>query len=212
VRCPFDELFLKYDRWYDEPFGRSAYALELGCLRELVGRCERALEVGVGTGRFAASLGIRFGIDPSENMLRVAKGRGITVVRGVGESLPFREKSFELVLLVATLCFVSDPLGVLREARRVLKGGGKLVLGLILKESSWADFYMKKASSGHPIYEIARFYSMGEVREMLSDAGFRIVKVLSTLIAEPQDTRPVERSSTVEGTHPHAGFTCISAA
>lgn len=53
-----------------------------------------SLEIGVGTGRFAEALGIEYGVDVSGRVLELAKRRGITVVEGSGENLPFRDESF----------------------------------------------------------------------------------------------------------------------
>jgi len=208
---PFDPLALKYDLWYEGPFGRSAFELEVGCLRELGERFNNSLEVGVGTGRFAGALGVEFGVDPSVEMLRFAKERGIRCVQGVGESLPFKEGVFDRVLVVVSICFVKDPARVMEECRRVLKKEGYLLLGLILRESKWADFYIQKAREGHPIYRHATFYSFEQVKSMLKGAGFRIDKVLSTLIEEPQDEKPVSNRCVVEGFDPISGFTCIRA-
>jgi hypothetical protein len=47
------------------------------------------VEIGVGTGRFAEPLGIRVVIEPSKAMRRMAQKRGIEVIDGVAESLPF---------------------------------------------------------------------------------------------------------------------------
>ncbi len=74
--------------------------------------------MGVGTGRFAAPLGLRAGVDPAREMLRLAP-RELDLVEGVGEMLLLRSRAFPCVLLVVTLCFVQDPAAVLREAMRV---------------------------------------------------------------------------------------------
>ena len=208
---PFDRLADKYDRWYETPFGRSAYELELSCLRSLTGSFERGLEIGVGTGRFASALGVEFGADPSYEMLTLAKGRGIKGVQGVGESLPFKDESFDLVLIVISICFVKDPFVVLGECKRVLKEGGRLVLGFIPKESKWADFYLRKAQEGHPIYKHAQFYPFEKVKEWIKRAGFSVERVRSTLLEEPQDKEPIRSSEVVEGFDALAGFTCVSA-
>jgi len=208
---PFDRLALKYDRWYEQPFGSSAYRLELECLKSLTGKFKLGLEVGVGTGRFAGALGIQVGIDPSLEMLRFAQKRGIRCVQGVGENLPFRKGSFDLVLMVVTICFVKDPFGVLKETKRVLKDRGRLVLGLIPAESLWADFYREKARNGHPIYRHVRFYPLSYVKEILKEAGFENLHIKSTLLEEPQDEREVRNREVVEGFDPRAGFTCILA-
>jgi len=62
----FDPMADAYDRWYDTPKGKAIFQAELKCLRSLHEKSPgRWLEVGVGTGRFACSLGIAEGIDPS---------------------------------------------------------------------------------------------------------------------------------------------------
>lgn len=207
----FDRFAQRYDRWYERPFGASAYHAELTCLIAMLGRFNLGLEVGVGTGRFAGELGVQVGVDPAFEMLKLAQKRGVLCVQGAGEHLPFRAGSFELVLIVVSLCFVKDPLQVLREARRVLKEDGRLLLGLILAESQWAAFYRKKAENGHPIYSHARFYSLPDVERMLKAAGFKPVLIRTTLLDEPQDERPVAGREIVDGFDPTGGFTCILA-
>lgn len=49
----------------------------------------------MGSGRFAAPLGIRLGLDPSKKMGKFAKKRGKKVIKGVGESLPFHDSHFD---------------------------------------------------------------------------------------------------------------------
>ncbi len=208
---PFDSLAEKYDRWYEAPFGSSAYRLEVKCLGSLMGNFDRGLEIGVGTGRFASALGVEFGVDPSYDMLALAKARGVRCVQGVGESLPFKEKSFDLTLIVVSICFVKDPFRVLKECRRVLRDNGRLIMGFIPRESRWADFYLQKAQEGHPIYKHAKFYPFDKVAEWINKAGFSIERVKSALLEEPQDKEPIRSSDITEGFDPLSGFTCISA-
>jgi ubiquinone/menaquinone biosynthesis C-methylase UbiE len=207
----FDELATKYDLWYEKPFGRSAYELELSCIKSMMGSFHRALEIGVGTGRFASKLGVRFGVDPSFGMLRIAKRREILCVQAVGEYLPFRNGSFDLVLIVVSICFVDDPLKVLYESRRVLKEGGSLLLGLIPAQSRWADFYRRKGEEGHPIYKRAKFYPLEDIESMLRRSGFTLKDIKSTILEEPQDENPVTSREVIEGFSELAGFTCIRA-
>jgi hypothetical protein len=64
----------------------------------------------VSTGRFAAPLGLRAGVNPVREMLKLAP-RELDLVEGVGEMLPLRSQAFPCALLVVTLCFVQDPRG-----------------------------------------------------------------------------------------------------
>lgn len=208
---PFDVWAFRYDEWYDRPFGRSAYIAEVACLQRLKPMFRRGLEVGVGTGRFASVLGVAFGLDPSQVELRIAQARGVQPVQGVGEALPFLAESFDLVLIVVTLCFVEDPIRVLSESVRVLTPGGHVLLGLILRDSPWAEFYQTKARQGHPIYRLAWFYSFEQVVSWLEAAGLQVDGVASTLFEPPQDIEPIRNLEVRDGFWPVAGFTCIRA-
>ncbi len=207
----FDLYADRYDRWYDLPFGSSVYSLEVECLKRLYRPTGLSLEVGVGSGRFAKALGLNYGVDTSLELLKKAKERDIKVVQARAEGLPFRDKTFESLLMVVSICFFERPLEALLEARRVLRKGGMLLLGLVLSESPWAQFYRQKAQQGHPLYSVAKFYSFEEIKGMLSQAGFGLSKVFTTLFEPPQDTRAVENKEIREGYHPEAGFFCLMA-
>jgi hypothetical protein len=81
----FERLAQRYDDWYEGPVGRVVFPLEVGCLAPLLARSHPPrLEVGVGSGRFAAELGAGVGVDPAAAPLRLARSRGIAVVQGRG--------------------------------------------------------------------------------------------------------------------------------
>lgn len=65
-----------------------------------------------------------------------AQQRGITVLEGVSEALPFPDKTFDAALMVTTLCFTEDPKQALQEAYWVLQPGGYLVVGFIDRTSA----------------------------------------------------------------------------
>ena len=206
----FDGLADRYDAWYDTAPGRVLFVLELGALRPLLaGTAGPRLEVGVGSGRFAAALGIDVGLDPAEGPLRFAKARGVRVPRGVGSQLPFGGNTFGAVAVIVTLCFVENPAAVLAEVGRVLRPGGRLVIGLVPLDSAWGRSYEEKGRSGHPFYRHARFQTLAEHRRMLATAGFRLVEARSTLFQAPSEEPVVEpvQSGAVAG----AGFVALAA-
>jgi SAM-dependent methyltransferase len=131
---PFDEHPDRYDAWFDRH--EAAYRSELGTVRALwPAEAADALEIGVGTGRFAAALGIQHGIDPSPAMRKRARTRGIAVRDGVGEAVPYPDACFDAVLLTTTLCYLDDPLRAFREAYRVLRPGGAFVVAFIDRDA-----------------------------------------------------------------------------
>ena len=68
---PFENYSLKYDEWFDK--NRFIYESELQAVKELLPEGKNDIEVGVGSGRFAAPLGIKLGIDPSRKMGKIAE-------------------------------------------------------------------------------------------------------------------------------------------
>src|SRR3990170_5852553 len=53
----------------------------------------------------------------------------MTVILGTGENLPFNDLTFDFVFVIVTLCFVENPVSAMKEAGRVLKRGGRLIVG-----------------------------------------------------------------------------------
>nr|WP_319374299.1 hypothetical protein [uncultured Methanobacterium sp.] len=63
---PFENYSKKYDEWFDK--NRFIHESELQAVKELLSNSKNGIEVGVGSGRFAAPLGIKLGLDPSRKM------------------------------------------------------------------------------------------------------------------------------------------------
>jgi len=200
----------EYDAWFDEEDGELIFDSEVKAFQQVLASLpEPWLEVGVGSGRFAQALGIETGIDPSAKLLEIAKQRGIKVLPGKGEELPFTGGSFGTVFLIVTLCFLDRPVIALREARRILRPDGKLVLGVVLLESPWGRFYQMKKEEGHRFYSHATIYSYREVESLLADSGFKLETVTSTLFQKPGEVKETEDPK--DGLSADAGFTVVVA-
>ena len=192
----FDLKARDYDRWYDRH--RITYLNELKLVRSF--GCARALEIGVGTGRFAADTGVVVGVDPSLSMLRMASSR-VQVIRALGERLPFRDGCFDCAYLIVTLCFVADPRRVLGEASRV---ADRVIACIVPGNSSWGRHYEKLKLRGHPIYSAARFYRVEELVELASGLGLRLTRIYGTLtyapskLERPEEPRPIRMEEASE--------------
>lgn len=159
----------------NRPMGRAA----LDALDPQPGA--RVLEIGFGPGVVLDALGRRpevariAGIDPSELMLAWARRRCRAVAAagrldlrlGCAESLPWPDASFDRAVAVNSFHLWNDPQAGLREVRRVLASGGRLVLGLRIALPEARRF----ASPGLTDEQIAR------VPPLLATAGFRDVYV-----------------------------------
>ena len=184
----FNEQYKRYDAWYEK--NRFAYLSELEAIKSVLPGQGTGLEIGVGTGRFAGPLQIAYGVDPSLNMLKLAKGRGVTVVQARGEHLPFSSGSFDYVALFITLCFLTNPEKVLHETRRVLKKTGRAVLSIISRNSLLGELYKKKDSD---FYREARIFSHEEAAGLLVKCGFGKIEYAQTLFGIPGELIEIEK-------------------
>lgn len=187
---PFEKHFKQYDRWFDDH--EYAYQSELLAIKEIIPPFKRGMEVGVGTGRFAQPLGLRYGLEPSANMAEVARKRNIEVTVGVAESMPFKDNSFDLVLMVTTVCFLNDTNLAFQEVSRVSEPGGWLLIGFIDKNSLMGRLY-QAIKHQNIFYRDAVFYSVAQLTGYIKDAGFINLTYSQTLFKPVQDMEGVEK-------------------
>ena len=171
----FDEFASDYDRWFDDH--NDVYVAQVRLLQDAVPHTGRGLELGAGSGRFAVALGIRYGIDPSRTLTEMAKIRGVEIVQGEGEHLPYHAETFDYILMMTVICFLEYPLIVLYETFRVLVSGGDLVLGFIEKDGVIATRYRNERVKGKYL-RFARFRTVDEVSRSLQEAGFSDISVI----------------------------------
>lgn len=160
----FEEHYERYDEWYEEH--KKEYQDQLDFIRELIPK-GKGLEIGVGTGRFASELGIEYGIDNSEAMIQKAMDRGIKCLVADAQDIPFTDSSFDYTFYMVTLCFLSDPLKSLREAKRI----SRKVIAVILDKNS--EYIQKIAKERKGFYKYAKFYSKDELMSMYHTLEFR---------------------------------------
>lgn len=199
---PFDEQPEEYDAWFEK--NKVLYQAELEALRSFIPAGGHGVEIGVGTGRFAAPLGISVGIEPAPQMAQLARQRGIVVREGIAEALPFADNSFDFALMITVICFLDDVTKAFKEAWRILKPGGNLVVGFIDRESELGRNYDQKKGQSS-FYRDATFYTASEVETFLTRAGFSGFSYRQILL--PGDATDL---SVREG-HGNGGFVVINA-
>lgn len=201
------DLAVRYDAWYETPWGRAADVLERELLESLLNiqPGESVLDVGCGTARWLSKLqtpnselrtinGLRAGVEPSAEMLKAARPRaqaGILLVRGAGEALPFADRSFDVVSLVTSLEFISDPARAVREAFRVARR-----LAVVAVLNRWSIITTVRRIKGlfvPTVYRGARFYSPPELARLIERETGRKPVWKTTLLC-PLHALPLARS------------------
>jgi ubiquinone/menaquinone biosynthesis C-methylase UbiE len=145
--CPYSQRF-----WVEAPHPVITRKRLLEALDPRPG--ERVLEIGPGTGYYTFDVAARLGpggrleiFDIQREMLdhvmREAGRRGVANVnptRGDAQALPLEEASIDAVVLVGVLGEIPDQDKALREIARVLKPGGRLVVGELFGDPHMVTF------------------------------------------------------------------------
>lgn len=190
---PKVKSFEKHGDIYEEWFVRNkfAYESELQAIRAMLPKDGTGIEIGVGTGRFAAPLDIKLGVEPSKTMRKIARKKGIEVVNGVAESIPFDNNQFDFALMVTTICFLDDIETSFKEVFRVLKSKALFIIGFIDRNSPIGKLYQKRKNLSI-FYKEAKFYSVDEIIFYLKKSGFRELSFMQTIYKDLRELKDIE--------------------
>jgi len=170
----------EYDQWFNE--NPEIYQAEIEAIRQLLPE-GKGIEIGAGNGRMTKPLNIDSGIEPAKAMREIAQEQGLKVIDGMAESLTIADKSFEYALFITSTCFLDDPQTAYKEAARVIKDKGSIIIAFLEKNSELGKIYEAHKHES-PFYCDATFYSYKEIQNFLSTAGFSDFKTLQTVLPE----------------------------
>ncbi|MCU0510379.1 MAG: methyltransferase domain-containing protein [Anaerolineae bacterium] len=195
VRALYDRRARRYDTVVDPAWQERLRG-------DLFGRARgEVLEVGVGTGatfpHYPANLVSLTGLDVSEGMLELARGRAAPLPFPVRlqaadfQTLPFPAASFDTVTSSLALCGIPDPALLFSEIRRVLRPGGQLLALEHIRPPN--PLLAALADLGDPLYDhFVGCHFNRRTPELLAQAGFAVTVVRRTffgigvaLVAEP---------------------------
>ncbi len=148
----FDRLAPVYD-WINRRIYKPEWLAKVRA--QLTGR---VLDVGVGTGFTTGHLADAVGIDLSAEMLRRARYRG-HLLRANFVRPPFRDVTFDTVVLAGSFYYLPDPREGAATAARLLRPGGTVA---ILSPATWA------------LSPFVPVYSPEEYESFLAAAGLRL--------------------------------------
>ena len=187
----FNEHVKTYEDWYEKY--PEIYQSEVAALKEqflALPENIKGIEVGLGTGRFAKLLGIKEGVEPATEMARLASKRGIEVISGTAENLPYKDLQFDFALFV-TICHLNNIQLALKEANRVLKHKGSIIIGFIDKDKEIGQTYEKKRYES-TFFKNATFYTVAHITRLLNDAGFKNLVFSQTLFGSLDEINEVQ--------------------
>ncbi len=186
-----------YESWRATSLGAVTEAIEQRLILDLMGDLAGVyvLDVGCGDGALvcaAASRGAEAtGVDPDPAMLAAARTRadkdGITAafLEGRIERLPFPDAAFDVVVSITVLCFVPDASVAVREMARVLRPGGRLVLGELGRWSLWALVRRLRGWLGSATWKAAHFRTGTELRALAKQTGLSVTAIRGAVFYPP---------------------------
>lgn len=145
---------------------------------------DKILDVGCGTGFLLHHLSERYpdvqlsGVDPVKAMLDVARKKlpvCVDLREGWAEQIPFADHNFNVVFSNSVFHYIRDIQTALREARRVLRPGGQLVI------TDWCynyfttrltDLFLRYFDQAH-----FRSYSVNKIRALLEENYFSVLQI-----------------------------------
>ncbi len=225
----FDEYAEKYDSWFLK--NEIVLHSEVALLAHFLKKPGRTLSVGCGSGLFEMILKneyhilIEEGLEPATAMAEIAQKRGMTVKLGTAENLQeYSANHFATVIFNGSPSYISDLKQAFKEANRILKPGGHILVLDVPKESGYALLYCLASQLGtwdHPLLEGARpafpypveftksanWRTTPEKVALLKETGFHNFEYAQTLTKHPVYTH-LEIEKPIEG-YEKGGYVAI---
>lgn len=190
-------LLAAYRDWRGSDLGRVTDALEERLTCELLGPVQglQVLDVGCGDGALAVALAKRgvhvTGVDADPRMLAAAQERArlarapVNLIGADAQALPFKTGTFDVIVAITVLCFAPDAEQLLGEMARVLRPGGRMIIGELGRYSAWAAKRRISARFGSSTWRSAVFRSAGELKHLVGRAKLDVIAVRGAIFYPP---------------------------
>ena len=225
----FDGYADKYDEWFMK--NENLFTSELKLFKKVLGDIsgKKLLSVGCGSGLFESyidSSNIE-GIEPSEDMGKIAEKRGVNVIKyGLIEDVDLPDAKYDIIYFNGSSSYMEDLAPVYGKCLRALKEGGKLILLDVPKESAFGFMYLLGKSLNTYDHEYLKdampelpyplalassgvWHTTEEKINVLKNLGFNDFKFYQTLVKNPLYTNE-EVEEVIEG-YKSGGYVAIIA-
>ncbi len=198
----FDGYANRYDIWFME--NENLYRSEFGLVKKALGYIsgKEVLSVGCGTGLFEQELGVKNGIEPSEDMAKIAIKRGMNVKIGTLDTVELEKEKYDLIYFNGSSSYMTDLEFPYQKAYDALKKSGKIILIDVPKESAYGMMYLLAAAKDtfedemlkgvlpkapYPLALVksAVWHTSEEKIEVLKKIGFKDFDFYQTLVKNP---------------------------
>ena len=215
----FDNEALEYDKWYSTKLGALVDEVETALSFKLIEpqKDMKILDFGCGTGNYSIKLAesgcLVTGMDISKKMLDIAEKKAeksdlnIKFVYSESLKLPFKEETFDAALSIVTFDFIENSNNYFDEIFRVVKSGGRIVIGVINKDSSWGKLYQSEYFQNDSVFKYAHFFGKEDLKNIKKE---NLVEMGESLFFPP-DTKEEELSIELErklSNKNEGGFIC----
>jgi 2-polyprenyl-3-methyl-5-hydroxy-6-metoxy-1,4-benzoquinol methylase len=186
-----------YRAWRASDLGRTTDRIEEELILTLTGPVagKRVLDVGCGDGVLSVALALQgahvTGVYVDRHMLDAARNRAnsahaaVTYIEGNTRSLPFADGTFDVVVAVTVLCFVPNAESAASEMARVLRPGGRLVIGELGRYSLWAAKRRLSGWLGSRMWRLASFRSARELERIAASAKLHVTVIRGAIYYPP---------------------------
>ena len=130
-------------------------------------------------------------MEPSEDMARFARKRGVRVIGGVAEKLPYPADSAEGLVMITVDPFLTDIDAAFKEAYRALEEGGSFVIAFIDRATPLGAGYEEHKDESD-FYRGATFRSHDEIKEIAESAGFTLTRSVQTVFTLRNEAQEVK--------------------